>query len=362
MDDERGGGSRPSLTRPPPLAPPGDPAIADRIAAIERILRTTSIAAFLMLIAWLLRDILLLGFAALLIACVLRGVAEFLHRHSGVDPNWTLALVVVMLAAFFAGLIWWRGVEIVGQIQQLVDQLTEQVDRLWQQVSNGAWGTRVADGLRHSIESVAIRLPGFATGVVTSTLGIGGSLLVVLVASVCLAASPQIYIIGSLRLLPSEWRGRGHDVLREVGQALRLWCLGQLIDMVVVTLLVGAGLSALGVPLVPTLALFAGLLNFVPYVGALVGAVPAVLVALAQSPTLAMWVAILFLAGTDDRGKFDRPLRPKADWYAAACLDHRVANNSRHIVRSAWPHPCDTFHGCVPRGDTHDLCRNHPGR
>ncbi len=66
--------------------------------------------------------------------------------------------------------------------------------------------------------------------------------------------------------------------------------------MVVVAILVGVGLFLLGVQLAPTLALLAGLLNFVPYVGALAGAVPALLVALAQSPTLAMWVAVLFLA------------------------------------------------------------------
>ncbi len=44
--------------------------------------------------------------------------------------------------------------------------------------------------------------PGFATGVATSTLGIGGSRVVVTVTALCLAASPQIYISGSLRLLP----------------------------------------------------------------------------------------------------------------------------------------------------------------
>jgi predicted PurR-regulated permease PerM len=57
---------------------------------------------------------------------------------------------------------------------------------------------------------------------------------------------------------------------------------------------VGIGLLALGVPLALTLALFAGLLNFVPYIRALAGAVPAKLVALALSPTLALWAALLF--------------------------------------------------------------------
>jgi predicted PurR-regulated permease PerM len=69
---------------------------------------------------------------------------------------------------------------------------------------------------------------------------------------------------------------------------------GALVEMAMVTSLVGIGLFTLGVPLALTLALFAGLLDFVPYIGALAGAVPALLVALAQSPSLALWVAPLF--------------------------------------------------------------------
>ena len=81
--------------------------------------------------------------------------------------------------------------------------------------------------------------------------------------------------------------------------------------MAVVTLLVGVGLFALGVPLALTLALFAGLLNFVPYIGALAGAVPAVLVSMAQSPTLALWVAALFMTVQIIEGNVIAPLVQK---------------------------------------------------
>jgi len=209
-----------------------------------------------------------------------------------VDPNWTLAFVIVAIAVSVAGLIWLRDPEIMSQAEQLVDRLTAQVDHLWRLVSDGAWGTRISESLRHTVRSGTDALPGL----VASTLGIGGSLLVVIVAGLFLAASPHVYMTGFLPLLPPPWRHRGRDVLCELGKTLRLWCLGQFIDMSVVTLLVGAGLFTLGVPLTPTLALFAGLLNFVPYVGALVGAIPAILVAMAHSSTLALWVALLFVA------------------------------------------------------------------
>jgi predicted PurR-regulated permease PerM len=95
---------------------------------------------------------------------------------------------------------------------------------------------------------------------------------------------------------------RGRDVLCEIGKTLQLLCIGQFTDMSVVTLLVGAGLFTLGVRLTPSLALFAGLLNFVPYGGALVGAVPGMLVAMAHSSTLALRVALLFVAAQTIEG------------------------------------------------------------
>jgi len=75
-----------------------------------------------------------------------------------------------------------------------------------------------------------------------------------------------------------------------------MWFLGQLVDMLAVTVLVGAGLYLLDMPLVLTLALFAGLLSFIPFIAALAGAVPTVLVALGQSPGTALWVTGLFAA------------------------------------------------------------------
>lgn len=292
-------------------SPDGESVLSRRIASIERTIRFTSIGALLILLGWVLRDILLLGFAAVLIACVLRGAADFLYHRTGLSPGWSLILVVVALVSLFTGLIWWRGAEIVGQVQQLSDQLTVQAERLWGQVENGAWGRRAAEGLRRSIQSVADSLPGFATGVATSTLGIGGSLVVVVVTGLSLAASPRTYMGGSLRLLPPAWRPRGAEVLSNVAQTLRLWFLGQLADMAVVTSLIGIGLYALGVPLALTLGLLAGLLNFVPYIGALAGAVPAILVALAQSPTLALWVAGLFLVVQSLEGNVIAPLVQK---------------------------------------------------
>ncbi len=281
---------------------------------IHRTLRGFAIGAVLLLIGWTLQDILLLVFMAVLIACILRGASDYLHRRTGLGEGWALLAVVTGLLGAFAALIWWRGPAMADQASQVFHQLVTQTQRLWQQLADTDWGASLAGRFRQQFEPggsggvSGTALAGRVTGVVSSTFGLAGSVLLVIATALFLAISPQTYVAGTLRLLPPRFRSRGRDVLHGLGATLQLWFLGQLVDMIVVTILSGAGLYLLGVPLAGTLAVIAGLLNFVPYVGALAGAVPAVLVALAQSPTLALWVVLLFTAVQTLEGNLIAPL------------------------------------------------------
>ncbi|KIZ43190.1 permease [Rhodopseudomonas palustris] len=275
---------------------------------ISRTLRITAIGLVLIIVLWGLRDILLLGFAAVLIACVLHGAGDALHRRSGLGEGWSLLAVVLTLLLGLGALLFWRGTVIADHVSQMTDQLSLQLQQLWQQMSGKGWTALLAQQLRSSVESAGKNLSGYVPGVASSVLGIGGSALVVVATALFLAISPRRYIDGALRLVPIGWRPRGREVMLEIGETLQLWFVGQFVDMVIVAVLVGVGLFLLGVPMAPTLALLAGLLNFVPYVGALAGAVPAILVALAQSPSLALWVALLFICVQTLEGNVIAPL------------------------------------------------------
>ena len=284
---------------------------AIHLRAIARTLRASAIGALLLLAVALLSDVLLLVFASLLIASVLRGGANAMHRQTGLGERWCLLAIVVLLLLVIGAILWWRGPEIAQQAVQMTDQLTAQVQTLWQMLGQSDWGGRLVDRLRSSRWSMVGNVTGYAPQVASSVLGLGGTLVVVIATAMFFAASPGLYRHGVLRLLPVPWRPRGAEVLDEVGESLRLWFLGQFADMVIVTVLIGTGLFLLGVPLAPTLALVAGLLNFVPYVGALAGSLPAILVALAQSPGLALWVALLFVVVQTLEGNVIAPLIQK---------------------------------------------------
>jgi predicted PurR-regulated permease PerM len=131
---------------------------------------------------------------------------------------------------------------------------------------------------------------------VGTTFAAFGSFVVVLFLGIFLAWQPSAYKSGFVRLFPERRRKRIREVLNAVGYMLQRWLVGQMILMTIVGVLTWIGLHLLGVPFALPLALFAGFAEFVPYIGPIVGGVPAVLVALAEGPELAVWVAGLYVA------------------------------------------------------------------
>jgi predicted PurR-regulated permease PerM len=133
-------------------------------------------------------------------------------------------------------------------------------------------------------------------------------ILVVLVAGIFLATQPRFYLTGVVKLVPPARRALAVEALSESERALRLWLRGQLIAMLVVGLLTGGGLWLLGMPSAFTLGLLAGILEFIPFAGPILSAVPAVLLALAGSPDLAIWVVLLYFAVQQFEGYVLTPL------------------------------------------------------
>jgi predicted PurR-regulated permease PerM len=96
--------------------------------------------------------------------------------------------------------------------------------------------------------------------------------------------------------------------MNEVATVLRGWLLAQLSSMAVIGVLTGIGLWALSVPLVVALGLLAALLTFIPNLGPILSAAPAVLLALADDPISAVWVILLYVGVQLIEGNVTTPL------------------------------------------------------
>ena len=247
---------------------------------------------------WSAADVLLLAFAGILLAISLRGLADWLARRTGLSGSWALAAIGIGSAVAFLGAGWLLAPDVARQVDELSRSLPRSVERLGDTISRYEWGRQVLGQAPEPAELLPDRSDVFArvTGVFSTTLGAVANFIIVLFLGLYLAAEPATYRDGVLRLVPPTRRERAGQILGELGVALRWWLIGMVASMVVIGVLTFVGLALLGIPLALTLALLAALLTFIPNVGPILSAVPAVLLGLLQGPVAAASVVALYVA------------------------------------------------------------------
>src|SRR5262249_39705273 len=119
--------------------------------------------------------------------------------------------------------------------------------------------------------------------------------VMVLFLSIYLSLTPDLYTELFLSFFRGSARKRAGELLDAIASALRWWIAGQLISMVIVGGVTVAGFLLIRAPMAVPLGVLAMILTFVPYVGAIVSAVPAVLLAFTKDSQLALWVMLVFL-------------------------------------------------------------------
>ncbi len=272
-------------------------------------------------------------------------------RSSGIGPGWGLALALTGIVTLVALGSWLLLPDIVTQGQQLVDQLPRGWDELRQRLS-GIFGNagmidyafdRVASPSRGAMQDIV----GGVFGVVSGTLGFIGSGLVILFTGIYLAADPNTYRAGLIRLVPPAHRDRARRIVDEIDRVLLWWLVGKLIGMALIGVLTYLGLWALGMPLALSLALIAAFLTFVPNFGPIIAAAPAILIALGDGLNQAALVVLLYVLGSGGRKLSRHASDPAAHHLDAAGSDADDAARSR---RAAGHHGVGAGHTLDRRG------------
>jgi predicted PurR-regulated permease PerM len=206
-----------------------------------------------------------------------------------------LALIVAVLTGIAALGSAFYGSRIADNFYQLLQELPMAVERARSGLAAQEWGTALLDRLASA--GTALSEPqslARIAGVLSTAVGALGSLVVVIVLGIYFAAGSHTYIDGTVRLFPVRHRPRARDALLHLGVELRWWLIGRGLAMVAVGTLTGIGLWLLGVPFAFVLGLLAALLDFIPNIGPLIAAAPAVLVGFSESGTTALYVAVLY--------------------------------------------------------------------
>jgi predicted PurR-regulated permease PerM len=162
----------------------------------------------------------------------------------------------------------------------------------------------VLERLKGYLDQAISSLPNLLLEVSHAT----ASMVATLILAVFMSYNPDALISGGLRFVPLERRGEARRLIRVLEERLRGWMVGAGLAMLFVGTGAGVGLWLLGAPLPITFGLLAGLLNVVPYVGSIVGALLPALLALTISPVKALLVVALFVILNQIDGYIIQPM------------------------------------------------------
>ncbi|MBD1926507.1 AI-2E family transporter [Trichocoleus sp. FACHB-90] len=254
-------------------------------------------------ILWQIRDLLLLLFAAIVLATALNRLSLRLQR-SGMQHGLAVLCSIALLLALIVGFFWL----IVPPFAVQFEELTQRVPQGFERLNNWTdyWRERVptqlvpylpdVDSISQQVQPLLNRLLGGSVAFFSSSLGVILRVLLVLVLTGMLLANPQDYRKGFVRLFPSFYRRRVDGILDQCEVALGRWLGAALISMSVVALMSMVGLSILRIPSPLAQGILAGVLNLIPNLGPTISVIPPMAIALLEAPWKSAAVFGLYFA------------------------------------------------------------------
>ncbi|HAG27606.1 TPA: hypothetical protein DCG61_02400 [Patescibacteria group bacterium] len=244
---------------------------------------------------WLIRDIVIVVLLALVLASAMEPMVEYFTKYKiprFVSVLGTYVLVIGMfglVVAMMAPLVIEQGKVLAENLPALAVELQARYPNLTV-LFGGANLAAIVDALLSN--------SGFSGNLFDRTLGLFNgivALLTVLVISFYLVAADRGMkrFIGDL--VPAQYQETSVRLIAKIQRKMGMWVVGQFIISVFIFVLTYIGLTILGVEYALVLALIAGLLEIVPYIGPVLAAVPAIFFALIQSPPLVIGVIILYI-------------------------------------------------------------------
>jgi predicted PurR-regulated permease PerM len=247
------------------------------------------IFAFLGLVfIWLIKDIIVLVLIALILASAMDPLVNYLHAKK--VPRVLSVFMVYVVVIGITGLV--IGLMIPPVIQQA--KILQSNLPNYSHVLNSEIGGYSLNDFFQNLTS------GFGNGnsVIQNTVGVfNGALdaIAVLVISFYLVAEEKGMKTFVAALIPSHHHEFTLGLINKIQKKMGLWVLGQVIISFGIFLFTYIGLSLLHVQYALVLALLSGLFEVVPYIGPFLSAIPAMFIGFIQYPSLAIWVAILYL-------------------------------------------------------------------
>jgi len=244
------------------------------------------------LFIWFAFDIILIIFAGCLLAVLFHGVSSGIAKYTPLPTRfWLTLLIILSLAGIISG-TWFYGRMFYSHFNQLTESLTAAANQLMAQYEFARKFFSEITRLINQLSQLDI-LANIRT-FFSTTIGFLFNAFIIYFLGIYIAIEPHTYVNGFLQLFPAGYQPRMKQVISHVYHMLKWWLLGRIVSMISIGLLTVIGLWILNIPLPLTLATLAAMLEFIPYLGPILSAFPAIIIALTVSPLTSLYVAILY--------------------------------------------------------------------
>ena len=271
------------------MAEPDDDSLSEG-RFVRRVLTVAAIVS-LFILAWVLRELAITIFGAIVVGSLLSTAAKHIKRLTSLSDGPSLFAAIFLIFSIVLGSFYLFGAQLSSQI----DLLQENVPRARDAASAWLEQLGILPGEAIDFTPDTGSLVKNASVFLSSAANFGLAALLMIVGGIFIAGQPRFYRTGLIKLFPQDERGTVATAITDSMRALRLWLQAQAVAMLAVGLVTGIGLYLLGVPSALALGLLAGLLEFIPYAGPIIAAIPAILMAFTVSPQLALWTAFFYL-------------------------------------------------------------------
>ncbi len=254
-------------------------------------------------ILWQIRQVLLIVFAAIVLATALNKLARKIQHKLRLSRTVGVLAAIGIFSAVLVGFFILIVPPFITQFQELT---TTKFPAILKSASQ--WRTNIQsylpaplipylpdlEDLNRQIQPFLQSLAGRSLTLFSSSLGVILNLLFMIILTIMLLAQPTAYRRAFIALFPSFYRRRIDGILAECELSLGKWVGGAILSMVVVAILSLIGLLSLGIPLALAQAILAGLLNFIPNLGPTMSVVIPMAIALLDEPWKAVAIFIIY--------------------------------------------------------------------
>lgn len=249
------------------------------------------LVALIPLLIWLLFDVVLVAVGAILIAALLELVSEPLTRWCRFPRGLALVVSALIMIGAIGGTAYLFGTRIQFELQDVLSRADAATSAIRSIIQRSAFGGLLLSHFRGGSFSIT----DIASSAFSISLSFVGAIVITLITGFYFAIEPDLYRSGLARLFTPRLRPDIDQTIRDIAAALRLWLIGQLIQMLVIGVLSTLAVWFIGLPSPLALGVIAGVAEFIPFLGPIIASIPAILVATTNGYDTAMWTIAAYL-------------------------------------------------------------------